>query len=123
MARPGSGVAQWPLAGQRNVRCTLQYATPTTDSMGGRGEPTWTDFGTWWVRPSILPAVQNETESTLLYMMEGPYRQDLLDYWTSGTGLRLSTHNDLTLKVIQVENPELRNRTLVAHCANAVNTQ
>jgi hypothetical protein len=29
----------------------------------------------------------------------------------------------LTLKVFQVENPQLRNRTLVAHCANAVNTQ
>jgi hypothetical protein len=90
--------------------------------MGGRIEPTWNDFGRWWAAVSVLPIVQTETESTLMYHLEGPYRADLLGYFTGGTGVRVVV-NEVTLKVIQVENPQLRNRTLVAHCAKATNTQ
>lgn len=90
--------------------------------MGGRGEPTWTDFGDWWAKVGVVPVIPNETEAVLLYQVEGPYRADVLEYFTTGTGLRIVA-NGLTLKVFQVENPQLRNRTLVAHCANAVNTQ
>jgi hypothetical protein len=88
--------------------------------MGGRGEPVWTDFGVWWCRVSTVPFVQNETESVIMYQAEGPYRSDLVERFVSGTGVRLIA-NGLTLKVFQVENPLLRNRTLVAHCGVAVN--
>jgi hypothetical protein len=66
--------------------------------------------------------VQNEVQAVILYQVEGPYRADVMEYFTGGTGLRLVV-NGLALKVFQVENPRLMNRTLIAHCANAVNTQ
>jgi hypothetical protein len=47
----------------------------------------------------------------------------LIDRFNTGVGIRIATPHSLTLKVFQVENPQLRNRTLVAHCANATNTQ
>ncbi len=112
----------WPTAGERATRCTLQYATPTTDAMGGRTEPTWTDFGNWWAKVTVVPIIPNETEAVLLYDVEGQYRADMLERFNSGVGVRIVA-NGLTLKVFQLENPQLRNRTLVAHCANAVNTQ
>ena len=121
MPQPRTG-ASVPLAGERQVRCTLQYATPITDVMGGRGEPIWTDFGTWWAKVAVVPIIPNDTEAVLLYEAEGPYRVDLIDRFNSGVGIRLVA-NAITLKVFQVENPQLRNRTLVAHCANATNTQ
>jgi hypothetical protein len=111
----------WPTPGERQVRCALEYATPTTDAMGGRGEPTWTHFGTWWAKVTVVPIVPNDTNAVMLYAIEGPYRADLLSQFSSGVGVRVIA-NDLTLKVFEVENPQLRNRTLVAHCAKAVNT-
>jgi hypothetical protein len=119
MAQPRQG-ASWPAAGDRNIRCTLQYATPTTDTMGGRSEPIWTDFGSWWAKVIVVPIVPNETDAVLLYEVEGPYRADIATYFANGTGLRVTTPS-LTLKVFQVEDPQLRNRTLRLHCANAVN--
>jgi hypothetical protein len=120
MAQPRQTGA-WPASGERQVKCTLQYATPVTDTMGGRTEPTWTDFGGWWAKVTVVPIVPNETDA-VLHEVEGPYRSDLVGRFTSGVGIRIVTPS-LTLKVFQVENPQLRNRTLVAHCANAVNTQ
>jgi hypothetical protein len=122
MAQPRQ-TSTWPLAGERQTRCTLQFATPTTDAMGGRGEPVWTDFGTWWAKVTVVPIVPNETDAVLLYEAEGPYRSDLLTRFNSGVGIRIVTPNSLTLKVFQIENPLLKNRTLIAHCANATNTQ
>jgi hypothetical protein len=113
---------QWPTAGERQARCTWQYATPNTDAQGGRGEPTWTDFAVWWAKVLTVPAVQNEVDAVILYQAEGPYRADVWDHFTGGIGLRLVV-NGSTLKVFQVENPLLRNRTLIAHCANALSTQ
>lgn len=120
---PAARGQQWPTSGDRLTAVTLQYATPTTDAMGGRGEPAWTDVGRWWVKVTVTPIVSSETPTVLGYQCEGPFRRDLLDYFLAGTGLRLvSSDLGLTLKVFQVENPQLRKKTLVAHCANAVNT-
>jgi hypothetical protein len=118
MAQPRQG-ASWPTSGERNIRCTLQYATPTTDAMGGRGEPDWTDIGKWWARVVVVPIVPNETDAVLLYEVEGPYRADVVEHFTAGTGLRVTTAS-LTLKVFQVEDPQLRKRTLRLHCAAAI---
>ena len=138
MAQPRQTGA-YPSSGERQVKCTLQFATPTIDAMGGRTEPTWTTFGQWFAKVTVVPVVPNETEAVLLYEVEGPYRRDLVEYFngitrppgvtlpsgfTGGLGIRIVTVGlSLTLKVFQVENPQLKNRTLVAHCANAVNTQ
>ena len=114
--------SQWPSIAERQARCTVQTATPTTDEGGGRGEPTWTDLGPIWdAKVNVVPVVVNETQATMLYEVEGPYRADMMTNFTSGIGLRILV-NDLALKVFEVENPLLRNRTLVAHCAKATNT-
>lgn len=121
MAQPRQSGA-YPLGGERRVRCTLQYSTPTTDSMGGRGEPTWTAFGTWWAKVTVVPIVPSETEAVQLFEVEGPYRVDLLNRFNSVNSVRVKAKT-LTLKVFMVENPQLLNRTLIAYCANAANRQ
>lgn len=120
MPQPRTGNS-WPTAGERTANCTLQYATPTTDAMGGRGEPVWTSFGRWWAKALTVPAVSSESDAAILYQVEGPYRRDIVDYFLGGTGLRILVDGQ-TLKVFQVENPRLLNRTLVAHCAPAITT-
>ena len=114
----------YPSAGDRAVHCTLQYATPTTDTMGGRTEPKWTDFGTWWAKVTSIPIVPNEIEAVNIFQVEGPYRRDLWDRFHGGFTLRIKTTQlGLTLKVMLVDNPQLSDKTLVAHCARATNTQ
>lgn len=122
MPMPRGGSAQWPTGGERHARATLQYATQTKDAMGGLSVTTWTDFGNWWAKVTTMPLVVTETEASILYDVEGPYRSDLMDRFLAGTGVRLVIR-DLTLKVLQLEVPQLQQRTIVAHCANAVNTQ
>jgi hypothetical protein len=122
MPTPRISSSQWPLAGERQVLATLQFATITTDAMGGRSDPAWTTFAEWRVKAVEVPFVVSDTEATILYELEGPYRRDLWDYYNGGTSLRIIA-NGLTLKVIQLENPLMRNRTLLAHCGKAVNTQ
>jgi hypothetical protein len=122
MPLPRASATQWPAAGERNVKATLQYATPTTDSMGGRTEPTWTEFGVWWSKVTVVPFIVSDTQSSLLYQLEGPYRADVVAKFQAGIGLRALV-NGLILKVFQVENPQERNRNLVLHCAQAVNVQ
>ncbi len=113
---------QWPAAGERSSKVLLQVAALTKDTMGGRTEPRWTQFGVWWVKTTVVPFIVSDTQSSLIYQLEGQYRDDLMTAFNEGKGLRAIV-NGLTLKVFQVENPQLRNRTLVAHCANATTTQ
>src|SRR5688572_14998922 len=128
----------WPSAGDRQVHCTLQYAIPVEDEGGGRRDPIWSDFGTWWVRLADVPFIPpNEIDNDLLYALEGPYRRDLFDYFNGfsrptgvtlpvgfvgGLGIRIIT-SVLTLKVFQVQDVLLKHRTLIAYCANAAQTQ
>ena len=100
--------------------------------MGGRSE-TWVDFGTWWAKVTAVSFVQGDTPASLTYRLEGPYRSDLAEYFhgtrlpegvTASGGLAIrAVVNGQTLKVFLVENPQFRNRTLIAHCALAEHTQ
>ncbi len=121
MPLPRVSSAQWPLAGERKSRATLQYASVLEDEGGGRSDPTWATFGRWWAKTTVVPFVVNETEATSLFDLEGPYRQDLQDYFANGVSVRLLV-NGLTLKLIELENPLFHNRTLIAHCGKATNT-
>jgi hypothetical protein len=114
--------SQWPSVGERHAKCTLQYATPVKDAMGGWGEPRWTDFDTWFAKVLTVPDISNEVDSIVLYLIEGPYVAALQSYFMGQVGLRILVKG-MALKVFQVENPQLRNRTLIAHCAPAVSTQ
>lgn len=109
--------SQWPLAGERNVPCLLSYATQSTDVIGGRRATTWTPFGrTWHAKITALDFAPNETDAVTTYEVEGPYRQDLVDYFNGGVVVRMKTPH-LMLKVFLVSNPQERNRTLVCQCA------
>lgn len=121
MPQPRSTGA-WPSAGERRTKCTLQYASETADPIGGRSATSWTDFGSWNAKVSTVPVISSDTEAVILYQAEGQYRQDIVDRFKTGAGIRIVS-NGLTLKVFQIENPLLLNRTLIAHCADAVNTQ
>ncbi len=130
MPQPRS-ISQWPTAGERKTKCILEYATPVPDDFGGRGEPTWTAFGTWYAKVLTVPDVSSESKAALGYQAEGLYRADLFEYFhgisfppgvtEDSVGIRILA-NRLTLKVFQVENPLMQNRTLIAHCADGKNT-
>jgi hypothetical protein len=110
----------FPSPGERKTRCTLQYATPSTDAMGGTAQPSWTDFGQWWAKVNVIPVIPDQTKAVLLYDVEGPYRADLITKFLTGVGLRVLAamrDNAVTLTVLQVEDPLLMGRTLIAHCA------
>ena len=101
----------------------IEYATLATDTMGGRSDPTWTLLNdkSWFVKVTEVEFVVSDTQTALLYQLEGPYRGDIVTKWNSGTGLR-AVVNGKTLKVIEVGNPQLKNRTLVLHCGKATTT-
>jgi hypothetical protein len=131
MPQPRSTGA-WPNAGELRTKCELQYATPTTDSMGGRTEPTWTTFGDWNAKVMTVPGGVSESKEKASYEIEGRYRADIWEYFQgisrpddldedTNVSLRLIA-NGLTLKVFDVENPLFQNRTLIVKCAKAVNT-
>ena len=130
MPQPRS-VGQWPSAGELRTKYVLQYATPTTDTMGGRSEPVWTDFGTWQAKAMTVPGGVGESKDKSSLELEGRYRRDIWNYFhgisrpegldaTTNVSLRV-VGNGLTLKVFDVENPLQMNRTLIVRCAKAVN--
>lgn len=126
--------SQWPNAGERRTKCTLQYAVPTSDGGGGWLEPTWTNFrGTWSAKVSDVPGGGGESKDKTSYQIEGLFREDLFNYFHGierppdvpvgqNVSIRLIA-NGLTLQVFDVENPQLVNRTLIAHCAKTLRTQ
>ena len=95
--------------GERNRRVTLSSSTVTTDAMGGRSE-TWSDYGKAWAKVAAQPFVVSETEASVLYIIEIPYREDVAE------GHRVTVQG-MTLKVLAVVNPELRNKALQLHCS------
>lgn len=107
----------WRSIGERRHRCTLQKATPTTDALGGRSE-AFTPYGTAEFAAVASDAVvKSESEAFLTYTVEFPYRPDTVDYYRAGTTQRVVFADlELTLKVLTVDNPEQRNRTLVLSC-------
>ena len=114
---------QWPTTGERRKKARILYGVLNTDPMGGRSDPTWKPvLDSWFVQVTVVPFVVSETEATLLYDLEGLYVKDLLDRFNHGQSLRAIV-DDLTLKIFSVEDPQLKHKTLVAHCGKATNTQ
>jgi hypothetical protein len=108
------GNSQWPRIGERRHTATLQRATTTTDSSGGRTQ-VWVAYDSWKVKVTTVPFAVSDSQATSQYLLEGIYRSDL------EVGDRVLIRG-LKLKVILVDNPELRNRTTVAHCSKSTNT-
>lgn len=116
-------IKQWPKAGERRKKARILYGVPATDAMGGRSDPTWKPvLDAWWVKVTVIPFVVSETQSALLYDLEGLYVKDLLDRFNAGQSLQALV-DDVTLKIFSVEDPYLKHKTLVAHCGKATNTQ
>jgi len=108
MARQIGGSA-WPRIGERRHVATLQRATTTTDSMGGRSQ-TWAAYDSWKVKVTTVPFAVSDSQATTQYLLEGLYRNDV------EVGDRVLIRG-LKLKVILVDNPELKNRTTIATCS------
>lgn len=115
------------------TRCTLQYAVEERDPLLGFEDAEWVNFGVWMAKETSEALIKDETEAPLLWHFEGRYRPDLIGYFngttlptgvtpsaSGGLGIRIVTP-DVTVKVIQIENPLGVRRTLIAHCAKAVN--
>jgi hypothetical protein len=118
MAITRTSISQWPRSGERRHRSVIQRPVVTTDLMGGR-TTTWTSFSTWYVKVTAIPFVITDTQATVLHDCEGLYRSDL------EVGYRVLIENgdfELVLKILALENPDAKNRTLVAHCGNALAT-
>lgn len=124
--------SQWPTAGECRTHCTLQYAVPVDDDIGGRMEPTWTTFTTWMAKTATVPGMGTDTGPKGSWQFEGLFHPKLWNYFHGRerpdgvdddmqVSLRLLAMG-LTLKVFDVENPNGLNRTLVVSCAKAVNT-
>lgn len=77
--------------------------------MGGRTQ-VWTAYDSWAVKVTTVPFAVSDTQATSQFLLEGLYRSDLQ------VGDRVLVRG-LKLKVILLDNSELRNRTLVAYCS------
>lgn len=108
MARQVGGSA-WPRTGERRHKATLQRATTTYDESRGRTQ-TWVAYDSWAVKVTTVPFAVSDSQATSQFLLEGLYRNDL------EVGDRVLVRG-MKLKVILLDNPELRNRTLVAHCS------
>lgn len=103
--------ASYKSIGDRNQRVTLLSPTSVTDALGGVSE-TWASYGDAWAAVTVAPLVKDETNAAVLYVVELPHRTDV------AKGHRVEV-KDLTLKVLAVVNPELRNKALQLHCGEA----
>jgi head-tail adaptor len=113
-------VAQQPArvrSGQRKKKVTLQEGNEVLDPLRGRTQ-TWSTYATDWA--AVLPTVvaMSETEATQTFLVQMRYRQGVFDRHLAGTQQRLLI-GDYTLKLLEPENPELRNRDMRLYCAEA----
>lgn len=104
-------------AGQLRHRLALQQDVPVVDALGGRTQ-TWDTYGNEWAAVDEMPLVVSETQSSVLFQVTMRYRADILEKHLAGTQLRVVTPTR-TLKVLEIVNPEHRNRDLVLSCAQA----
>ena len=96
-------------AGQRRHQAQLQAPIEGTDALRGRVQ-TWPTYATVWAAVDAKPFVVSEEQATVMYDVTIPYRADVeVQHRVVVRGL--------TLKVLALEQPELRARDLVLHCA------
>lgn len=107
----------WKRAGQRQHRVVLQEGVPVIDALGGRSQ-TWPSFAEDWAAIDSLPLVVSETEATILFQVTLKYRADVAEKHAAGTQLRV-VGGGVTLKLLDLINPEQMNVALVLHCARA----
>lgn len=99
-------------AGKLRHRANLQSATEVEDLIKGRTE-TWSTYATVWASVREQPFVVSEDNATILYLVGIRYRSDVVKRQRVVVA-------GLTLKILEVENPERRNRKLTLHCAEVL---
>jgi head-tail adaptor len=104
-------------AGQRRHLVELQHDVSVTDAMGGRTQ-AWATYAREWMAVDSQPLVVSETQATVLYQVTMPFRQDTWDKHLEGTQQQVVTESKV-LKVLEMVNPEERNRELILQCARA----
>jgi len=107
-------------AGQRRRKVQLQRGVAVVDAIGGRSQ-TWPSFGTEWAAVEPIPFVVSEVQATVMYTVTMRYRADVVENDLAGMQQRVVDEDaGITLKILTVVNPELRNRDLVLSCALAI---
>lgn len=98
----------------------LQSATGAVlDSKRGRVE-TFSQWGTWRVSVTDVARVRDEKDNSVLHVLEGLWRQDIWDrFFGTGRTVRIVVKG-MTLKVLNLENPDGRKRLMKAHTAKVI---
>ena len=91
----------------------------TKDSIGSYTEENWNEVCKWPVSCEDKPFVFSEIKNDMLFIVNGRYRQDLMDLFIAGKSIRIVV-DGFTLKVLQFEKLNHMRRTLRAHCGLAV---
>lgn len=104
--------------GQRRHKVTLQEDVVTIDALGGR-EQDFESFGTAFVSIDSQTIGVTETEAGLTFSVQMHYHPAFWEKFLAGKQLRIVA-TDYTLKVLNVVNPEQRNRDLVLTCGKTV---
>ena len=96
-------------SGELRHQAQLQSGTPVLDAIRGR-TITYATYATVPAKLRDMPFVVDETNATVLRMVEIRWREDVR------VGHRVVVAG-LTLKVLAQENPDHLNRKLILHCA------
>lgn len=104
-------------SGQRHLSITLKSSISTADALGGLPEGDYVEFGTDWAEITEIPFIISSTEHGMLYRFVIRFRQDLLTEFEVEKKRVRVVDDTREYNVLEIENPEKRNRELHLHCA------
>jgi hypothetical protein len=106
-------------AGQRRERITLWSSSSAVDGLLSQTPGQFTQFGADWAAIDENLWVKDASEHGKTYEVSVKYRSDIVtEFETSKKRVQIRG-TGLTLNLLEIENPERRNRDLVLHCAVA----
>lgn len=106
-------------AGQQRTRMGLLSSSTVKDTIGGQTAGEFTAFGNGWAAVEEVPFIVNASEHGVLYKLTTTYRGDIVnEFETLKRRVRITIPGK-ALTLLEIENPDRRNRQLVLHCAVA----
>jgi head-tail adaptor len=106
-------------AGQRRQRITLWSSSSAVDGLLSQTEGQFSQFGQAWAAMDEVLWVKDASEHGKTYEVTIKYRSDVVaEFETSKKRVQVRGAG-VTLNLLEIENPERRNRDLVLHCAVA----
>lgn len=116
---PNQGLPVRKRAGQRRERVTLWSSTAAVDTLLSQTPGDFTQFGSDWAAMDEILWVKDASEHGKTYEVTIKYRSDIVtEFETSKKRVQVRGAG-VTLNLLEIENPERRNRDLVLHCGAA----